>query len=40
MLKLIIQKDKKTPDTATTKRSVCLVKILELFLKHPTQELA
>jgi hypothetical protein len=32
IVKLIIQKKKTPPDTATTKNSVCLVKVLELFL--------
>jgi hypothetical protein len=36
MVKLIIQKKKKekTPGTATTKSSVCLVEVLDLFLWH------
>jgi hypothetical protein len=34
MVKLIIQKEE-TPDKATTKSSVCLVKFPELLLQHP-----
>jgi hypothetical protein len=35
MVKLIIQQQKNPPGTATTKSTVCLVKVLEFFLMHP-----
>jgi hypothetical protein len=40
MIKFIIQKEKKTAGIATTESSVCLVKVLELFLWHPILILA